>query len=219
MITTDQLLGLEINEYARELAQVVIWIGYLQWMIRNGFGFPEPVLDPLETIRLQDALLDRTDPEHPKEAEWPEADYIIGNPPFLGGKRMRTELGDEYVDDLFCVFDGRLRARPTSAATSSRRRESKSQSDEAKRAGLLATNSIRGGANRESLIGSRKPATSSWHGPTNLGSSTVLRFAFRSLALMMALKRERCSTGSRFRHDQSADLTSAVDITRLPSAS
>ena len=29
------------------------------------------------------------------EAEWPEADYIVGNPPFLGGKLMRRGLGDE----------------------------------------------------------------------------------------------------------------------------
>ncbi len=60
----------------------------------------DPVLDPLDTIRLQDALLDRSDPDHPKEAEWPEADFIIGNPPFLGGKILRRELGDEYVDEL-----------------------------------------------------------------------------------------------------------------------
>jgi hypothetical protein len=52
VITTNQLLGLEINEYARELAQVVIWIGYLQWMIRNGHSYPDPVLSPLKTIRL-----------------------------------------------------------------------------------------------------------------------------------------------------------------------
>ena len=87
------MLGLEINAYARELAQVVIWIGYLQWRYQHGFGHPEPVLANLETIQLQDALIDTTDPANPKEAEWPHADYIIGNPPFLGGKRLRKELG------------------------------------------------------------------------------------------------------------------------------
>ncbi|HEV2073340.1 MAG TPA: DNA methyltransferase [Thermomicrobiales bacterium] len=53
-ISPQQVLGMEINEYAQELAQVAIWIGYLQWMIRNGFGWSEPVLDELETIRLQE---------------------------------------------------------------------------------------------------------------------------------------------------------------------
>jgi hypothetical protein len=81
-----QLFGLEINEYARELAQVAIWIGYLQWMSANGFQVNrDPVLEPMETIRLQDALLDLSDPAQPKEAAWPAADFIIGNPPFLGG--------------------------------------------------------------------------------------------------------------------------------------
>ena len=91
--------GLEINEYARELAQVVVWIGYLQWMTGNGFQVNrDPVLEPLETIRLQDALLDRSDPEHPKEAVWPDADFIIGNPPFLGDKKRELNLGGGYVE-------------------------------------------------------------------------------------------------------------------------
>ena len=42
------------------------------------------------------------------EAEWPDAEFIIGNPPFLGGKRLRRELGDDYVETLFEVFDGRV---------------------------------------------------------------------------------------------------------------
>ena len=151
VITTDQLLGLEINEYARELAQVVIWIGYLQWMIRNGYGYPEPVLSPLETIRLQDALLDRSDPEHPKEAEWPEADYIIGNPPFLGGKRMRKRTRRRVHRRFFRrSYKAASRAVPTWSATSLKRL-GKNRVGRSNRAGLLATNSIRGGANREVL--------------------------------------------------------------------
>ena len=39
------------------------------------------------------------------EPEWPAADVIIGNPPFLGGNKMRAELGDEYVDELFKLYD------------------------------------------------------------------------------------------------------------------
>ena len=48
------------------------------------------MLPPLETIKLQDALLDFSDPEHPKEAKWPAADFIIGNPPFLGNRDCDT---------------------------------------------------------------------------------------------------------------------------------
>ena len=93
-VNPAQLHGLEINPYAQELAQVVIWIGYLQWMHYNGFKMPDhPVLTPIETIRQMDAILDLSDPEHPKEPEWPEAEFIVGNPPFLGGKRMRQGLG------------------------------------------------------------------------------------------------------------------------------
>ena len=103
-VQPTQLYGLEINDYARELTQTVIWIGYLQWMNANGFQpSVDPVLQPLETIRLQDSLLDLSDPEQPTEATWPETDFIIGNPPFLGGKLLRT-AGDEYVDELFSVY-------------------------------------------------------------------------------------------------------------------
>ena len=80
-----QLSGLEINPFAQQLAQVVIWIGYLQWMHHNGFKPPsDPVLEPIESIRCQDAILDLSDPKNPKEPEWPEAEFIVGNPPFLG---------------------------------------------------------------------------------------------------------------------------------------
>jgi type II restriction/modification system DNA methylase subunit YeeA len=92
-VRPGQLFGLEINQYAQELTQVVIWIGYLQWMTANGFQpRRDPVLGDMDNIRLQDALLDRSDPANPTEAAWPPTDYIIGNPPFLGDKRFRSEL-------------------------------------------------------------------------------------------------------------------------------
>lgn len=147
-----QLAGLEVNAYARELAQVVVWIGYLQWMNANGFQVNrDPVLEPLETIRLQDALLDRSDPEQPTEATWPAADFIIGNPPFLGGKRLRTELGDPYVDDLFSVFQGRVPAEADLVCYFFEKAREEIAAGCTERAGLLATQSIRAGANRETL--------------------------------------------------------------------
>lgn len=147
-----QLHGLEINGYARELAQVVVWIGYLQWMIGNGFlGQPDPVLEPLETIRLQDALLDLSDPAQPKEAVWPEADFIIGNPPFLGAFKLRQELGDEYVVDLYRVFSSRIPNASDLVCYFFEKGRAQIALKKARRAGLLATNSIRGGANRSVL--------------------------------------------------------------------
>ncbi len=96
-VRPTQLLGIEINDYAQELASVVIWIGYLQWMHDNGFTPQlDPVLEPFESIRRMDAILDLSDPDHPREPEWPAAEFIVGNPPFLGDKKMRAELGNEY---------------------------------------------------------------------------------------------------------------------------
>ncbi len=151
-VVPSQLSGLEINEYARELAQVVVWIGYLQWMTANGFQVNrDPVLEPLETIRLQDALLDRSDPEHPKEAKWPAADFIIGNPPFLGGNKVRQELGDPYLEDLFTVYDGRVPGFADLCCHFFEKAREEIAESRTRRAGLLATNSIRGGANRKVL--------------------------------------------------------------------
>ncbi|MBC5811661.1 MAG: class I SAM-dependent DNA methyltransferase, partial [Candidatus Eremiobacteraeota bacterium] len=147
-----QLHGLEINEYARELAQVVVWIGYLQWMHQNGFvANTDPVLEPLDTIRLQDALLDRADPAHPAEAAWPEADVIVGNPPFLGGKLLRRRLGSDYVDDLFAVYAGRVARESDFVCYFFERAREQIAAGRTAHAGLLATNSIRGGANRAVL--------------------------------------------------------------------
>ena len=121
-------------------------------MTANGFQVNrDPVLEPLETIRLQDALLDRSHPEQPKEAVWPQADFIIGNPPFLGGKRLRSELGDEYVDDLFAVYNGLVPREADLVTYFFEKARVEIAEDRTDRAGLLATNSIRGGANRKVL--------------------------------------------------------------------
>ena len=77
--------GIEINPYAAELARVSVWIGEIQWMQRNGFSEArDPILQPLDTIECRDAVLT---PEG-TEPDWPAADVVIGNPPFLGNRRM-----------------------------------------------------------------------------------------------------------------------------------
>ena len=108
-----QLFGIETNEYAHELASAVVWIGYLQWKYRNAFDLAgeTPILQPLDNIQLKDAVVEVDDRGRYGEPDWPRADVIIGNPPFLGGKILRRELGDEYVDTMFGVWDDRVPAR------------------------------------------------------------------------------------------------------------
>lgn len=152
VVTPQQLFGLEVNAYARELAQVVIWIGYLQWMRANGMPYTDsPILKPMETIRERDAVLDLSDPSQPREPEWPAVDAIVGNPPFLGGKKMRTELGEPYVDALFRLYDGRVPREADFVCYWFEKARAMLAEGKARRAGLVATNSIRGGANRKVL--------------------------------------------------------------------
>lgn len=141
-ITPENFLGIEINPRAAAIAQLVLWIGYLQWHFRvNGADRapPEPILRDVRTIENRDALIEYDDrvleldehgkpvsiwdgvsfKEHPvtgklvpddtgrmeiyryvkpRATTWPKADFIVGNPPFIGNKRMRERLGDGYTD-------------------------------------------------------------------------------------------------------------------------
>lgn len=149
----SQLRGIEINPYAHELASIVVWIGYLQWKLRNAIPLDneEPVLQKLDQITLMDAILDRSHPAGPREPEWPAADVIVGNPPFLGGKRLRTELGDEYVDAMFDVWEGQVQRTADLCCYWHEKARRMVHAGRVKRAGLLATQAIRGGASRETL--------------------------------------------------------------------
>lgn len=151
-VNPTQFYGIEVNPYAFDLAQTTLWIGYLQWITANGFGTPqEPILRPMENFENKDAILDLTDPADPREPDWPAADFIIGNPPFLGGKRLRAELGDEYVNALFAVWKGRVPAEADLVAYWFEKARGAIEDGRTKRAGLLATQGIRGGASREVL--------------------------------------------------------------------
>jgi hypothetical protein len=140
-IDPHQFLGIEKNPRAVPIAELVLWIGYIQWWFRTRerVVIQEPILKDFGTIKVGDAVLaydreellrdergrpiTRQDPNgtnlhpitgeevpdpdaripvyryvNPRPAVWPEADFIIGNPPFIGkGEDMRTELGDGYV--------------------------------------------------------------------------------------------------------------------------
>ncbi len=151
-VRPTQLHGIEINPYAAELAQVVIWIGYLQWMRDNGFVTPsDPVLEPLQTIENRDAILDLSDPKHPQPARWPDADFIIGNPPFLGSKVFRMQgLEDEYIGAMFAAYE--IPNTSDLCCYWFERARQEIERNKHVRAGLLATQGIRGGANRTVLI-------------------------------------------------------------------
>ncbi|MEZ5535284.1 MAG: type IIL restriction-modification enzyme MmeI [Thiolinea sp.] len=142
-VNPQQFLGLEVNPRAAAIAEMVLWIGYLQWHFRtHGNVAPaEPILRDFHNIENRDAVLaydgvetvldeaaepvtrwdGRTTKPHPvtgkevpdesarvpvlrylnpRKAEWPQADYIIGNPPFIGAAPMRAALGDGYVEAL-----------------------------------------------------------------------------------------------------------------------
>ena len=142
-ITPENFLGIELNPRAAAIAQLVLWIGYLQWHFRTvGAGQvpPEPILKDIRTIETRDALIewreripveDNGRPvriwdgtshiNHPvtgklvpdvtalvdvyryvgaRDAQWPKADFIVGNPPFIGNKRMNKRLGRPYTETL-----------------------------------------------------------------------------------------------------------------------
>jgi hypothetical protein len=149
LITIDphQFLGIEVNPRAAAIAELVLWIGYLQWHIkaRGKETISEPIIRKFDNIENRDAVLawdsiepvfdtagnpvkrwdGRTTKPHPvtgeevpdeayftqevryikpRKAEWPEADFVIGNPPFLGKLYMMERLGTGYVVALRAAF-------------------------------------------------------------------------------------------------------------------
>jgi len=152
MVSPRQLYGIEIEFYAHELASVVVWIGFLQW--KHEHGEPEdkePVLEKLTNIEHGDAILRYDANGNPYEPEWPNADFIIGNPPFLGGNKIREELPQAYVDDLQAQYSGRVPATADLVTYWFEKARKLLPTHENLRVGLLATQSIRGGTNRKIL--------------------------------------------------------------------
>lgn len=172
-VNVQQLRAIELNPYAYELAQVSVQIGYLQWRRDNGFeNESTPVLQNLDGFENHDALLHETFRKKPKdlktaqaeehggqdelfraytERAWPACDVLVGNPPFLGGKMLRRELGDAYVKALFANFIGRVRPEADLCCYWFEKARLQIEEGKCRRAGLLATQGIRGGANREVL--------------------------------------------------------------------
>ena len=159
-VTPRHFYGLEKNEYARELAEAMLWVGYIQWGQENPLrNLDAPVLGNMDNIEAVDAILDTSDPTSPKEPKWPDADFIVGNPPFLGGKMLRSRLGDAYVENLFRTWAGRVRPEADLCCYWFEKSRALIESGKVERAGLLATQGIRGGANRDVLTKSSERAT------------------------------------------------------------
>ena len=151
-VQPNQMLGLEINHYAAELARTSLWIGYIQWHQSNGFPYRRhPILTPLHTIRQTDAILDVSDPANPAEPEWPAAEFIIGNPPFLGRGGLRGTLGDDYTNSLYNIYDDRLPRTSDICCYWFEKARDSIELGNSQRAGLLATQGVRGKDNRTVL--------------------------------------------------------------------
>lgn len=175
-VRPTQLFGIEINLYAVELAQVVIWIGYLQWMRDNGFNPPRnPILEPIETIEHRDAILEWESLDGKRipvwrdgaicrgPADWPDTDFVVGNPPFLGSKLFRRfGLPESYIAEMYHHFD--LPNTSDLCCYWFELARSAIESRPTIRAGLLATQAIRGQFNRKVMdrIMASTPVFDAW---------------------------------------------------------
>ena len=183
-VTPAQFYGIEVKPWAREIAELTLWIGFHQfWRRHHDVQPPEPILQDTGTLDRRDAVLawdairhdsarDRPDPtprlRHPvtgelvpdpaarlrydeyvgaQPAPWPDADFIVGNPPYLGEKRQREVLGDGYVDALRAAYPA-VGASADYVTYWWYRAAEAVASGRTVRAGLITTNSIAQSKNR-----------------------------------------------------------------------
>jgi type II restriction/modification system DNA methylase subunit YeeA len=144
--------GIEINQYAAELARTSIWIGNIQWLRRNGFeARKEPVLEPLDAIECRDALVTKRKDERYEEARWPDAEFIVGNPPFLGGQKIKGSFHADYLEGIFGVYQERVPQGADLVTYWFEKARAALEKSPNTRVGLVATQSIRRGSSRSVL--------------------------------------------------------------------
>ena len=146
-----QLYGIELDEYAHQLANVVVWIGHIQNGMRSGVDVAErnPVLENLDNIACANAIVNGE--EVPSIPEWPEVDYIVGNPPFLGSRNLRRELDKTEVKRIHEAWKGRVPQDADFCMYWFEQARAMIEQGKAKRAGLLGTQGIRGEMSRPIL--------------------------------------------------------------------
>ncbi|WP_339098336.1 class I SAM-dependent DNA methyltransferase (plasmid) [Deinococcus sp. VB142] len=147
LVHPRQLLGIEVETFAHELASVAIWIAFFQWKAAHGGEWETPVLQALKTIQNRDALLN----PHGSEATWPEAEFIVGNPPFLGNKRMRSGLGSGYIAQLRATYGERVPGDADLVAYWPEKAWELVKTGATRRAGFVTTQAIRTGGSRKVL--------------------------------------------------------------------
>ena len=204
--------GIEINPYAAELARVSVWIGEIQWMRRNGFSESrKPILKPLDTIECRDAIL----MEEGTEPDWPEADVVIGNPPFLGNRRMRRELGHSYAEALSERYAEWVRGKPDLVCYWFAKAGRLAREGDLKRVGLVATNSIRGGTNRRVLdkILEESAIFDAWSDEPWVVEGAAVRVSLVCFGKGQAGQSARL--GGQDEPRINADLTATVDLTQV----
>jgi hypothetical protein len=191
-VVPSHFLGLEIKPWAAEIAQLVLWIGHLQWLISHGQRavISEPVLGEERSIQCRDALITATGTDVRRDATgapalrwdglttlvspttgkdipdpsalvtdktylgverapWPEADFIVGNPPFIGNKTMREQLGDGYVEAVRGAYCDEVPDTVDFVMYWWHRAAEAVRSGGVARFGLITTNSLRQTQNRQ----------------------------------------------------------------------
>jgi len=207
--------GIEINAYAAELARVTVWIGQIQWMISHGFSANrKPILESLETIENRDALMN----EDGTEAEWPEAEFIIGNPPFLGRSKLLSELGDDYTSTMRALFKGQLNPGADLVTYWFEKSRTQLLNGQTSRVGLVATNSIRGGSNRKALesITESFPIFCAWSDEPWVVDGAAVRVSLVCFGNSSGAQYLDGSPVAMINPDLTTTSTNASDISRLP---
>jgi hypothetical protein len=148
-------------------------------MLGHGFSLSKnPILKPLQTIEQRDAIMnpDGTEPE------WPGADEIVGNPPFLGDKKMLGGLGADYVGRLRTLYEGRVPGGADLVTYWFEKARAQIASGALRYAGLVATNSIRGGANRKLPLARRIAIFNAWSDEPWINEGAAVRVSLVATA-------------------------------------
>ena len=210
------VLGIELNSYAAELARVVIWIGRSNGCSANGFAYArDPILQPLNNIECRDAILDLSEPDNPREPEWPRGDGHRGQPTFSRWQAPARQPGRRLRRCPLRRLPGQgaPRGRPCRPIGTRRLGRWWRQSTSTEW-GCLPHRVFGAGPTGGFWSGSRTPATSSWPGPMSRGWLRAQRSISRSWATTTALRRTHALDGEPV-NSINPNLTAGLDLTKV----